>query len=317
MWRLGPGSHKIGIIGVGAVGSACAFALLAGGLAGELVLVDVNRERAAGEAMDLAHGTPFVRPVKVYDGDWADLEGAGAVVFTAGVGQKPGETRLDLINRNLAVLKRALPTVVRAAPGAMLIMVTNPVDVLTFAALRISGLGPEKVIGSGTVLDSARFRQALSCRYGVEARNIHAYVLGEHGDSEVFPWSIANIAGVGLEEFARLSGLAQLSRGEIETEVRSAAYSVIARKGVTNYAVSLAVRRIIEAVLGDEQSILTVSGLLHGEYGLDGVCLSLPCILDHSGRHKALALALAPEEETALRDSARVLKSVIAESGLA
>lgn len=309
--------RKIGIVGVGAVGSACAFALLVSGLAGELVLVDADRDRAAGEAMDLAHGTPFVRPVRVYDGEWADLAGASAVVFTAGAGQRPGETRLDLINRNLAVLKNVLPAILKVAPGTVLIMVTNPVDILTYAALRISGLGPERVIGSGTVLDSARFRQALSLRCRVEARNIHAYVLGEHGDSEVFPWSIANIAGVGLDEYSRLTGLAPLSRQEIEAEVRSAAYAIIARKGATNYAVSLAVRRIIESILGDEQSIHTVSSLLQGEYGLDGVCLSLPCILNRSGRHKALALTLAPEEEAALRDSATVLKSVIASSGLA
>jgi len=306
---------KIGIVGVGAVGSACAFALL--DLAGELVLVDADRDRAAGEAMDLAHGTPFVRPVNVYDGDWADLAGSAVVVFAAGAGQKPGETRLDLISRNLAVLRNVLPAIVKTASGAMLIMVTNPVDVLTYAALRISGLGPERVVGSGTVLDSARLRQALSLRCGVEARNIHAYVLGEHGDSEVFPWSIATIAGVGLEEFSRLAGLDSLDRREIETEVRSAAYAVIARKGATNYAVSLAVRRIIEAVLGNERSILTVSGLLQGEYGLDGVCLSLPSILDRTGRKKALALNLASDEEAALRNSAAVLKSVIAESGLA
>lgn len=308
---------KIGIVGVGAVGSACAFALLTGSLAGELVLVDANRERAAGEAMDLAQGTPFVRPMRVYDGDWADLKGSSVVVFTAGAGQTPGETRLDLINRNLAVLKSALPAVLKAAPEAVLIMVTNPVDILTYAALRISGLGPQRVIGSGTVLDSARFRQALSLRCRVEARNIHAYVLGEHGDSEVFPWSIAAIAGVGLDEFSRLAGLPPISRREIETEVRSAAYSIIARKGATNYAISLAVRRIIESILGDEQSIHTVSGLLRGEYGLDGLCLSLPCIVNRSGRHTALALTLADEEEAALRDSAAVLKSVIASSGLA
>jgi len=309
--------RKIGIVGAGAVGSACAFALVTSGLAGELVLVDKNRDRAAGEAMDLAHGAPFVRPVRVYDGDWDDLRDSAAVVFTAGAGQKPGETRLDLINRNLAVLRSALPQVLRAAPEALLLMVTNPVDVLTYAARKMSGLGPERVIGSGTVLDSARFRHALSRRCRVEARNIHAYVLGEHGDSEVFPWSIANIAGAGLDEFLTLAGLPPLDRRAIETEVRSAAYAIIAKKGATNYAVSLAVRRIIQAVLGDEKSIHTVSGLLQGEYGLEGVCMSLPCILDRGGRRKVLPLNLAREEEKALVDSAAVLKSVIASCGLA
>lgn len=308
--------RKIAVVGVGAVGSATAYAVMISGLVSELVLVDINRERAEGEAMDLAHGASFIKPIRIYAGEYEDCRDADIVIFCAGANQKPGETRLDLVQRNFAVLKDVLENLMPLKDDGILLMVSNPVDILTYAALRLTRLPPAQVIGSGTVLDSSRFRYLLSQYCQVEPRNIHAYVVGEHGDTEVPLWSLANIAGMPVQEFCCWRGVPCLDPEEISRRVREAAYEVIARKGATYYAIGLAVKRICESILRDENSILTVSGLVDGEYGIAGVCLTLPSIVNRKGRARVLAVPLAAREEEALHHSARTLQSIIAQLDL-
>ncbi|MDN5344554.1 MAG: L-lactate dehydrogenase, partial [Clostridia bacterium] len=239
---------RVAIIGTGYVGASTAFALLFSPIVKELVLVDIDHKRAEGEAMDLAHAATLIRPVKIQAGGPADCAGARIIIFTAGANQQPGETRLDLVHRNTAILREALPPLLRHCPDALILMVANPVDILTYTAWKLSGLPENRVLGSGTVLDSARFRHLLSRRLHVDPRNIHAYVIGEHGDTEVPVWSLANVAGVGLEEFYRLDGTTEeeASRNEISRQVREAAYEIIKRKGATSYGVALAFSRITE-----------------------------------------------------------------------
>jgi L-lactate dehydrogenase len=309
-------ARKIAVVGVGAVGASVAYALMIAGLPTELVLVDANRAKAEGEAMDLSHAAAFVKPIRIYEGDYEDCRDADIIIFTAGAGQKPGEARLDLVQKNFAILKDSLFRMMPDRADTILLMVSNPVDVLTYAAVKITGLPPERVIGSGTVLDSSRFRHEISRHCGVDARNVHAYVVGEHGDSEVLLWSLANIAGAGIGEFCALKDIPSVNREEIDYRVRNAAYEIISRKGATYYAISLAVRRICESILRDEHSILTVSGLAGGAYGIDNCCLSLPAVVDARGRADVLALPLTGEEEKALHQSAEVLKGVIGKLGL-
>lgn len=304
------------MVGVGSVGAAVAYALAVSGLASELVLVDVNRAKATGEAMDLAHAAAFIKPVSIYAGSYADCHDAGIVIFCAGASQKPGETRLDLLQKNYAILRESLGLLHFSDEESILLIVSNPVDVLTYAALKITGLPPERVFGSGTVLDSSRFRHSLSGYCGVTPRNIHAYVVGEHGDSEVLLWSLVYIAGAGLDCFCRLAGLPPVERPKIDAKVRNAGYEIIAGKGATYYAISLAVKRICESVIRDESSILTVSGLVEGAYGISGCCMGLPSVVDSRGRGRPLELPLSREEETALRCSADVLKKAVRQINL-
>jgi len=286
------------------------------GLLTEIVLVDLDRGKAEGEAMDMADGAAFTGPVRIYVGEYADCSDATIIIFCAGANQRPGESRLDLLRRNYEVLKNVLPPLMRCWKGGVLLMVTNPVDVLTYAASKITGLPPGLVIGSGTVLDSARFRHLLSLHARTDTRNVHAYVIGEHGDSAVFVWSKATIAGVSTDEFCRRRGIPEPDREYIAARVRRAAADIISRKGATNYAVSLAVRRIVEAILHNQHSVLTVSGPLDGAYGLHGTCVSLPSIVGANGREQVLALPLAPEEEVALRKSVSILQEAQRQVGL-
>lgn len=309
-------NRKIAVVGVGWVGASTAFALAVSGLASELVLVDVNRARAEGEAMDIAHAAAFIKPVKIYAGSIEDCRDAAIVVFTAGAGQKPGETRLNLVQKNYEIIRDTLPKLRPATFKGVLLMVTNPVDVLTYAALKITGLPPERIFGSGTVLDSSRFRHSLSRRCGVAPRNVHAYVVGEHGDSEVLLWSLVYIIGMGLDHFCELAGIPPVDRGEVDNRVRNAAYDIISRKGATYYAISLAVKRICESILRDENTILTVSGLTDGPYGISDCCLSLPSVVNSRGRGRPLELPLAADEEGALIRSAEILKEAIKKIGL-
>lgn len=302
--------RKIAVVGVGAVGASTAYALAVSGLASELVLVDANRAKAEGEAMDLAHAAAFIKPIRIYAGDYEDCRDASIIIFTAGANQKPGETRLDLLLKNYGILKESLPRLLGGA-DSIFIIVSNPVDVLAYAALKLSGLPPERVFSSGTVLDSSRFRHRLSYHCGVAPRNVHAYVVGEHGDSEVLLWSLANIAGTGIDGYCKLAGIPPVNRREVDSQVRNAAYDIISRKGASYYAVSLAIKRICESIVRDENSILSVSGLLEGLYGISGCCLSLPSVINSKGRGKPLELPLSGEEEDALRRSADVLKSAI------
>lgn len=310
---------KIAILGgAGAVGATTAYAIMVSGLAAEIVLVDVNERRAEGEAMDLAHGSPFVRPVVVRSGGYADCAGAQVVVITAGAAQKPGETRLDLVKRNTEIFRDIVPQVARAAPDAILLIVSNPVDILTYAAWKFSGFPAGRVIGSGTVLDTARLRALLGQQLQVDPRGVHAYVIGEHGDSEVVVWSRASVAGMSIGEFCAQRGT---SCGEdiqqaIAEQVRGAAYEIIARKGATYYAIGLGVRHIIESILRDQHTILTVSALMTGQLGVSDICLSLPAVVDHSGVECILVPGLSADEEAAFRRSARILQETARAAGL-
>jgi L-lactate dehydrogenase len=288
------------------------------GQADELVLIDINRAKAEGEAMDLRHGLPFVRPVDVHVGDYAECAGADLVVITAGVASRPGETRLDLARRNIDVFRKIIPEVVRYNSRGILLVVTNPVDVLTYLTLKMSGRPANQVMGSGTVLDSARFRYLLAEHCGVDPRNVHAHIIGEHGDSEVPIWSLANIAGSRLTDYCVVCqrDCEGIPKDEIFGQVRDAAYEVIQRKGATYYAVGLSVAYIVESVLRDQNSILPVSSLMQGQYDLEDVCLSLPTVVGRQGIVRVLELQLDEEELAGLRRSAKVLQEVARSTGV-
>jgi L-lactate dehydrogenase len=303
---------RVAIVGAGAVGATLAYALMMRGLADEIVLVDVNRAKAEGEAMDLRHGLPFVRPVDLHVGDYADCAGADIVVFTAGAPSRPGETRLDLAGRNADIFRQVIPEIVRHNSDGILLVVTNPVDVLTYLTVKLSGRPANKVIGSGTVLDSARFRYLLAEHCQVDPRNVHAHVIGEHGDSEVPVWSLANIAGTRLTDYCVVcqQDCDGIPKDMIFGRVREAAYEVIERKGATYYAVGLSVVSILESIWRDQRSVLPISSLMQGPYGLEDVCLSLPTVVGREGVVQVLELPLAEEELAGLRRSAAVLQEV-------
>lgn len=308
---------KIAIVGTGFVGATTAYTLMLSGLVSELVLIDINKDKAEGEVMDLNHGLPYVRPVKISSGEYADCAGADIVIIAAGANQKPGETRIDLVRKNTVIFKSIIPQVVAHNQTCILLVVTNPVDILTYVTWKISGFPKEKVIGSGTVLDTARFRYLLADHAGVDARNIHAYVMGEHGDTEVLTWSLTNIAGIPMETYCEENRDCkdELSKENIHHEVRTAAYQIIEKKGATYYAVALAVRRIVEAILRDEHSVLTVSSYLDGPYGIRDVCLSVPTILSRKGISRILEVPITEREKTLLNLSGNALKEVIHEIG--
>lgn len=301
---------KISIIGAGFVGSTTAYALMMEGLASEIVIVDINKEKAKGEAMDIAHGVSFVKPVSVISGDYKDTKDSDIVIITAGAGPKPGETRLDLINKNYKIFKGIVPEVVKYSPKSILLVVSNPVDVLTYVTYKLSGFPKERVIGSGTVLDTSRFRYLLGEHFNIDVRNVHTYILGEHGDSEIAAWSLTNVAGISVEDYCNniCKGCDGNFKKRIPEEVKNAAYEVLDRKGYTSYAIALAVRRIVEAIIRDEDSILTVSTLLNGEYGIDDIYMGIPSIIGETGIKKVLQVKLSDDEEKQLIESAKVLK---------
>lgn len=302
------------IIGTGHVGSTCAYSLQLSGLVPEIILINHNPERALGEAMDINHGMLFSRPVRVWAGEYADCAGADIVVLAAGVPQQPGETRLDLLRRNVEVFEDIVPKVVRYTADSIFIVVTNPVDVLTYTTWKISRLPSSQIIGSGTILDTARFRYLISQHFSVEPRSVHAYIVGEHGDSQVAVWSLANIAGIKLEEYGLLNGdnIDDVTKSKIATQTRRAAYEIIRRKGATYYAIATGLVRIIEAIVRNENSVLTVSSLVRGTYGLGDVSLSLPSIVNRKGVSRTLELPLATDERTALEKSSWIIKDAIA-----
>lgn len=304
---------KITVIGAGFVGSTTAYTLMVSGLVSEIVLIDINKDKAEGEVMDMNHGMPFVKPVKIYSGDYSDCKGSDIVVITAGANQKEGETRIDLVKKNTQIFKGIISEVVKYNKDCILLVVTNPVDILTYVTYKISGFPKNKVIGSGTVLDSARFRYLLGDHTGIDPRNVHAYILGEHGDTEVATWSLANIAGIPVDKYCDdCHGCKDsLSMNEIYNNVKNAAYEIIKKKGATYYAVALAVRRIVEAIVRDENSILTVSSLLDGQYQLDDVCLSVPTVVNRNGIERILNVELSENEVDLLKKSGEALKSII------
>lgn len=304
---------RVAVVGTGNVGATFAYALLLSGLAAEIVLIDKNHARAEGEAMDLNHAVPFAHATRIWAGDYADCAGASVTVVCAGVGQKPGETRLDLVKRNTAVFAEIIPQIAKANPEGVLLIATNPVDVLTFASLQYSGLDARRVIGSGTILDTARFRYLISRHFGVDTRSVHAYIIGEHGDSEVPVWSLANIAGMRLADFAAAHGIECERRhlDEIFRCTRDAAYEIISRKGATYYAVAAGLMRIVEAILRNQATVLSVSSLVADYYEVGDVCLSLPTVIDSAGVQRQLRLELDGAEVAGLRRSAGVLKKTI------
>ncbi|MFO7728329.1 MAG: L-lactate dehydrogenase [Desulfonatronovibrio sp.] len=300
---------KVAIVGAGLVGMSYAYVLTIKGLVREIALINRTPEKAEGEAMDLSHGLPFTKPVDIRSGGYEMCEDAQIVVIAAGSNQKEGETRLDLARRNVEIVQDIVPRVMEHNPDPILLIVSNPVDILTYVALKVSGLPPRRVISSGTVLDTMRFRYLLSEFYNMDSRNVHGYVIGEHGDSEVLVWSRVNIAGISLMDWCRTCARSiHPKKDEIEKDVRTAAYQVIEKKGATYYAIALAMNRITEAVFMNQQSVLTVGTLMHGEYGIKDVCLSLPCVLGSEGVNYIFSNPLAGEEEEALRDSAGVLR---------
>ncbi len=310
---------KISVIGAGYVGATTAYALMLGGLSEEIVIVDLNKNKAIGEAMDIAHGAAFVKPVKVISGDYEDTKDSDIVVITAGAAQKPGESRLDLVNKNIGIFKGLIPEVVKYSPDAIIIVVSNPVDILSYVTYKISGFPKERIIGSGTVLDTSRFRTLLAEYLDVDARSIHGYIMGEHGDSEIAAWSLTNIAGVKLEDYVEIT---QKEKGDlsfmeyIPISVKNAAYEMINTKGFTNYAVALAVRRICEAITGDEKAILTVSSLLEGEYGLHDLFISVPSVVGKEGIIQAIEVPLNDQEMKDFKASAKTMHEIIEDSNL-
>jgi L-lactate dehydrogenase len=305
---------KVGIVGAGNVGSAAAFAMVLRGAASDVVLVDANAALAASQAEDVLHATPFATSARVRAGAAADLAGARVLVLSAGVGQRPGESRLDLLARNAAVFRELLPAVLRAAPDALLLVATNPVDVMTHVAARVAaescGTPPERVIGSGTILDTARFRALLGEHLDVASQSVHAYVLGEHGDSEVLAWSSVRVGGVALDAFVGEGGreVGAEERARIDDGVRRAAYRIIAGKGATWYGIGAGLARVVEAVRDDERAVLTVSAVTRECEGVRDVALSLPRVVGAGGVLRTLSPDLADDERAALRRSAEVLR---------
>jgi L-lactate dehydrogenase len=311
--NLHPHPTRVAIVGVGNVGATFAYALLLSGLASEIVLIDQNRARAEGEAMDLNHAVPFASPARVWAGDYTDCAGAAVTVITAGAAQKPGETRLDLVKKNAGIFRQIVPQIARHNADGIILVTTNPVDVLAYVAWKLSGLPAQRIIGSGTILDTARFRYLLSQHYGVDPRSVHALIIGEHGDSEVPVWSLANIAGMRLKDFCCFQDVMydQAKLDDIFRQTRDAAYHIIERKGATYYAIGAGLVRVVEAILRDQSTVLSVSTLIDKYYGIDDVYLSLPAVVDRGGIEGVLRLALDDSETVGLRRSAEVLKSTI------
>ncbi len=309
---------KVGIVGSGMVGSAAGFALALTGGASEVVLVDLNEKRARAEAEDISHATPFARPIVVRAGTYADLKGATVIILAAGVSQKPNETRLALLSRNAEVFRTIVSEITRAAPDAILLIASNPVDVMTLVATRLSGLPPERVIGSGTILDTARFRQLLGRHLGISPHSVHAYVLGEHGDSEVLAWSAARAGSVPIRDFAAQVGAPVTSDvvARIDEGVRRAAYRIIEGKGATWYGIGAGLARIVRAVAGDEQAVLSVSILTGEVAGVRNVALSLPRIIGRAGVSADLMPDLDAAEAEALAASAQLLKDTAGQLAL-
>ena len=305
-------SRKVAVIGCGFVGSSSAFALMQSGLFSEMVLIDADTKRAEGEAMDISHGISFARPMQIYAGNYDDITDAAIIVITAGANQKPDETRLDLIKKNAAIMKSIVGEIKKRDFGGILLIVSNPVDILTLIALKESGYPSNRVIGSGTVLDTGRFKYLLGEHLDVDSRSVHAFIIGEHGDSELAAWSNARIGGLKVNDFCELRGHFnhEQSMKKIFENVRNSAYEIIERKHATYYGIAMAVKRICEAIVRNEKSILPVSSLMTGEYGLNDVVLSIPAVVDETGVQKVIPIELNDEELTKLKDSANIIKDI-------
>lgn len=305
--------RKIAIIGCGFVGSASAFALMQSKMFSEIVLIDADKDKAEGEAMDISHGIPFVGNMKIYAGSYDDIVDASIIVITAGAGQKPGETRLDLVHKNVGIFKSIIPEIAKRKCRGILLVVANPVDILTYTALKLSGFEENRVIGSGTVLDTARLKWQLGEHLSVDSQSVHAYIIGEHGDSEIAVWSSANVSGIPLDDFCEMRGHYNHDKSQenIAEKVKNSAYEIIAKKRATYYGVAMAVKRICEAIIRDEKSILPISSIMHGEFGIDDVVLSMPSIVGANGIETKVPISLSEDEEINLKKSADTLRSIL------
>ncbi len=309
---------KITILGAGNVGATIAYTLALDGMASEIVLIDINEEKAHGEALDILQGTPFCAPVDIHSGCYEDAVDSDVVVVTVGLARKPGQTRIDLAQANVDIIKSVMPQITRFAPDAVYVVVSNPVDIITYAILKCSNLSERQVLGSGTLLDSARLRSRLATHVGLNSKNVHAYVFGEHGDTSMIPWSLTTIAGMEMTKYCtyicdkhNTCGKEELK--EIEDDVRTAGAKVIALKGATFYAIALTVRRICEAIIRDTDSVMTVSAMIHNQYGINDVCLSLPFVVGAQGISRTLIPPITEAEEALLHKSADALKDVISQ----
>lgn len=309
-------SRKAAIIGCGFVGSASAFAIMQSGLFSEMVLIDADRAKAEGEALDISHGLPFAKPMQIYAGSYEDISDASIIIVTAGAGQKPGETRLDLVKKNVSIFKSIIPEIAKNNQEAILLIVANPVDILTYTAAKLSGYPENRVFGSGTVLDSARLKYLLGEHLSVDSRSVHAFIIGEHGDSEIAAWSSANVSGIPLNKFCEMRGHYnhEASMRKIAEDVKNSAYEIIEKKRATYYGIAMSVKRICEAIVRDEKSILPVSSIQHGTFGIHDVALSMPAIVGANGVETLVPIELNEEEQTALIQSAETLKEVIQSS---
>ena len=306
--------QKCAIIGCGFVGATIAFALTQKSLFSELVLIDSNHAKAEGEAMDLSHGLPFAHPMKVYAGDYKDIADCYLIIITAGTAQRPNETRLDMVHKNVEIFKSIIPNITKYNNSAILLVVSNPVDILTYCTIKLSGFPAGRVLGSGTVLDTARLKYHLGQQLCVDSRSIHAFIIGEHGDSELAVWSSANVSGLDLEDFHGLcSSCREVSFNQTYENVRDSAYEVIERKGATYYGIAMAVTKIVLAIIRDEHSVLPVSGYVDGHYGLSDLCIGVPSIVGSNGIEKVLDIPLNEEENERLINSVKTLKKVISE----
>jgi len=308
--------NKVSIIGTGSVGSTIAYTLTVMGLASEIVMIDINNEKALGEALDIRQGTPFCGACSIYAGDYRDAVNSDIVIVTSGIARKPGQSRLELAQTNVNITKQIIPEITKYAPDATYIIVSNPVDILTYTFYKMSGLPENRIIGSGTILDTARLRSRLSEYYNINQSNVHAYVFGEHGDSSFIPWSVANISNVPIKECKKLIttpgiNTPELDFGEIEQYVRKSGARVIARKGATFYAVSVSVCHICKCLLGGIDTTMTVSTMMHGEYGIENIALSTLNMVGHEGVRGKVNVPMTDEEVMLLRKSADTLKDVI------
>ena len=308
-------NRKVAVVGLGFVGSASAFALMQSGLLSEMVLVNRDMSKAEGEALDISHGLPFAKPMKIYAGTYDDIVDAAVIVITSGAGQKPGETRLDLVRKNVEVYRSIIPEIAKRDCEGILLIVSNPVDILTSAAVKLSGFPENRVFGSGTVLDTARLKYLLGEHLNVDSRSVHAFIIGEHGDSEIAAWSSANVSGVPLHNFCEMRGNFEHEKAmyEIAEGVKNSAYEIIEKKKATYYGIAMSVKRICEAIVRDEKSILPISSIQHGQYGIEGVALSMPAVVGKNRAETLVPIELNEAEQTALRHSADTLKQVLNE----
>lgn len=305
--------RKCAVVGCGFVGAAIAYTYAESGLFSEMVLLDVNHKKAEGEALDISHGLPFLAPMNIYAGEYADLSDAALIVIAAGANQKPGETRLDLLSRNLSIFDGIVEGIVRYNREAIILVVTNPVDLLTYYTWKKSGLPAARVIGSGTVLDTARLKSMIGQRLSVDPRNVHSFIIGEHGDSEVPVFSSANISGIDLDDFCHMAGIenyAEVLYSMFE-EVRDSAYRIIEGKGATYYAIAQAVLRITRSIMRDENSVLPVSTVVKGHYGVSDICLGVPAIVGAEGVKEVLDLPLDEKEAALVAKSAKTVRETL------